>query len=143
MSERKAMRLYNKILNKIQRKIGNGITDSEQLNKLGKKMFGKKYLGTFPYDLAPQKNGYCIVNLDDKTMSGSHWVGVIIKLPNMYIYDSFGRETMSILPNFKIAIPHDTDHDIEQSDTEENCGQRSMVSLKVYDKLGLKSYLLL
>jgi len=137
--EKVAMQYYNDTLYDIMKKLGNGITDSIQLNKMGKKMFGNKYLGTFPSDLIPnEKNGYCVANLDNQYQSGSHWVAIVLTPPKMYVYDSFGRKTIKILPRYKNTniIIKDADYDAEQNVKEENCGSRSLAWLNVWNKLG-------
>lgn len=148
--ELKAMNLYKDTLHKIISQIGNKTTSNITLDRIGRKMFGSMYLGTFSCDKIPNKNGYCIANLDNQYQGGSHWVGICIRnnpkhdKKDVYIYDSFGRQTTKILPTLKLKNYHiyDADYDVEQDIKEMNCGQRSLSFLNVFDKLG-KDYAML
>lgn len=143
--EERANMLNAKIMKALRRDLGNGITDSVQLTKLGKRLFGKKYKGTFPCDQVgrlTRATPYAIVNLDNSTKGGSHWVAVAKakKGGGVIVYDSFGRPSKRI---FRIAKVFgagvrvvDTDPDAEQQDKEENCGLRSMSWLYLLDKWG-------
>ena len=82
---------------------------------------------------------YAIVNLDDSTQVGSHWVAIVKEKNKTYIYDSFGRKTYKILPELVQSgngIIKETENDAEQGKEMEDCGQRSLASLMVYDKYG-------
>ena len=100
------------------------------MTKFGKELFGKKYVGTFASDEIPKmKNGcYCIVNLDKSYENGSHWIAMVHLSGKDYIYDSFGRTTTMILPDFKEKTI-DADYDPEQSIIETNCGARCIAFL--------------
>ena len=135
-----AEQIYNNILtHKIIPLVGHGkTTDNFELRKVGKQLFHDKFVGVFSSDSIPKlkKNTYCIANLDPKDKPGSHWVSMV-KLNNgrIGIYDSFGRKSKTILPNFKRLLK-DTDLDAEQRIEETNCGQRCCAWLYVYDKYG-------
>lgn len=129
---------YLNILQKIENKHGNKETNADQLHKIGKSMFGDKFEGVFAADKIPilDDNTYAIINLDDSGQPGSHWVSVVKHKNRTYIYDSFGRRTYSILPELIQSgngIVLDTENDKEQEKVEENCGQRSLAALKIFD----------
>ncbi len=113
---------------------------------MGKKLFGKKYIGAVPSDKIPvlKKNKYLIVNNEDSTQGGEHWLGVIkTDNDNVYIYDSFGRRHYKILPELKQSgngYVLETENDPEQHKLEYNCGARCMASLMVYDNHGLNYF---
>lgn len=147
--EKKIMKIYNKVLKQIESMLGtDGSTYTDQLNKIGKEILGDKYVGTFSSDKIPQltdKHPYAIINLDDSSSPGSHWVAIAQKNNIYYVYDSFGRKSSTILPSlkggkFKIK---DSDRDVEQDILEENCGQRSMSWIVVFDQFGKKLALLI
>jgi len=50
---------------------------TNEITKMGKKLFGDKYLGTFPQDKAPTGEGYLIINTDTSDKDGTHWIGII------------------------------------------------------------------
>lgn len=141
--KKRAENAYENYLRAIENKHGNAETDSQQLTKIGRSMFGNKYIGTFASDRIPKMghNTYAIVNLDDSGSGGSHWVSIVKDRTRTYIYDSFGRKTYSILPELIQSASGpvlQTQNDKEQSRLEDNCGQRSLAALKVYDTHGWK-----
>ncbi len=139
--KRKAEKDYSIFLKSIVNKYGNAETNSDELNKIGKKMFGGRFIGVYPSDQIPimKHKQYAIINLDDSSEVGSHWVSAIKEGKKTLVYDSFGRKTFKILPELVQSgngIILETENDAEQNRVEENCGQRSLAALKVYDKYG-------
>lgn len=143
----------------VEKKLNNNrTTTSSELDKLGRKLFEDNWIGVMSADTVPKKIVFCkakysIVNLDDSSLGGSHWIAVICDRDNakssIYVYDSFGRKTsqlpmgdgnLSPLPQFikqaKIAnsIP-------EQKINESNCGQRSIGALLAFSQFGPKAFL--
>lgn len=140
--------LYNKLLMKIQESIGDyDETDNFQLETVCYDLFGHKFGGILAIDELSEINkrqmGYYIVNLDPRSKGGSHWIA-IVKTPDMLcVYDSFGRETHKIISDKYLSkldpIIHTmTQNDPEQSIYEQNCGQRCIAWLIIFDKYGWK-----
>jgi hypothetical protein len=133
---------YHKHLKDIENIIGTGITDSNQLNKLGKRLFGNKYKGTYPADKIPslRRKQMMIVNNEKSNESGEHWLAIIKNIDDtILIYDSFARKHFKILPSLAESTEHpikNTERDAEQSKSEQNCGARCMAFLKVFNELG-------
>ena len=114
---------------------GRRETNSLQLDKLGKELFGKEWGGVHPSDMVRKpKEGetkYWVGNVDDRTQPGSHWNGYF-KVPGkpVLIYDSFGRKSEDLLPEVIKQLKKyiDTEHDAEQTEFKsdgtptENCG---------------------
>ena len=102
------------------------------------KLFGQRFLGVFASDKLPNvKNGQMyIANLDKSTEPGSHWIAIYGSNGNLYVYDSFGRNSKTIIPSiFKTGKGvKDTEYDAEQIQTEDNCGLRAMVALYMFDE---------
>ncbi len=144
ISKKKAEKEYEKYLRQIESKHGSKETNSTQLHKIGKRLFGKKFRGVFPSDMIPKMKGgeYAIVNLQNQYQPGDHWVATVKSKGTTYVYDSFGRKTFKILPELVQSgngVILETENDPEQDlngTVEENCGQRSFAFLKVYDKYG-------
>ena len=120
MSEGQAENWYYKIYNNevlpLLPDTPEGSTNFE-LDRVGKKLLGKKYLGTFPSDKIPKnKIGYFICNLDTSNMGGSHWVAIVRDSEGAVVFDSFGRDTKEVFPfahqDFGKYI--ETDNDAEQ-----------------------------
>lgn len=122
--ERKALFFYNELLKSIRSVIGLHPLSTSELNKYGKKYI-VGYMGTFARDLVPDDESPCIINLDDSSMSGSHWVARVDNI----VYDSFGREFKDIADD----IP---DSDAEQELREIDCGHRCLAWLMVYVYFG-------
>ena len=142
MKEKQVEKKYNEILSVVSKAIGNQTTYGTTLTKTGKKLFGDKYVGTFASNEIPKlKNGdYCIVNLDKSYQSGSHWVAVVCQNNKNYVYDSFGRKTEKILPDFD-RPKKDADYDPEQSVIQYDCGSRCIAWIWFADRYGVQNAL--
>lgn len=138
-------KIYNTFLKYLTGIVGNKETDSDQLTKIGKQLFGSKFSGVFPSDKIKltSKSPYAIVNLDNSNQFGSHWTTVIKHGKEYLFYDSFGRKATKIIPSiFKLGGKIiETEDDVEQDIKQENCGQRSMSALFVYDQFGKDAFL--
>ena len=135
---------YKKSLRKALKLLGNGITYSDQLAEVCSTLFGHQFIGVFASDLVPRKmkrGSMAIVNLDDSTKPGSHWVALAKynSSNTMLVYDSFGRKTKRILNGLLGGRSEqilDTEYDAEQSVDEMNCGARCVAFLMVFKDLG-------
>ena len=144
MNERYCNMVYNILLSNIEKMFGiKHTTYSDDLDYIGKKILGDKFVGVFPSDKIPKlKNDtYCILNLDNSSEAGSHWIAIYKdNLNETYVYDSFGRSNKIIIPsliksgNGKIK---DTDRDIEQKLKEVDCGARSLTWCIFCDNWGI------
>jgi len=77
---------------------------TDQLYRIGKRLFGYRYLGTFPLDKVPPfiKNAtmqHFIINTHTSNLPGRHWLAVTIHNNKAYIFDSFGVPPPSLLVN--------------------------------------------
>lgn len=67
-----------------------------QLEKFGKKILGKHFLGVYPSDSMPRvsnvNNSSIIFNLSKHTEPGSHFVAVFFSDGKIYYFDSFGKK---------------------------------------------------
>lgn len=119
----------------MQRKVGSGVTYSDDLLKSGKHLFGSKFDGVFSADQIPSKFRSIIANLDDSDEPGSHWVAIARAPCGRYlVYDSFGRDSDKILKGKLRALKkvQDTENDAEQDKEEDNCGARCLAWLDVF-----------
>ena len=127
---------YNKLLKDFEHVLGNGTTYSNDLDAVGKKLFGKRFRGVFSSDTIPVlKNGdLLLANLDSSLESGSHWVAIAKKAGKVYFYDSFGRPYDEIMPSIKgMGVNEQKELDAEQKVAENNCGQRSLAWLCILE----------
>jgi len=141
MADKQAHKKYNKILKKVEAALGTGSTYGNTLNDYLFNIIGSKFAGVYPSDKIPtlsKNKPYVIVNLDDSRGDGTHWVACCYDKKGVLLYDSFGRRSNKILPalkknNKKIK---NSDLDAEQLISEDNCGQRSISWVLLFDKYG-------
>lgn len=144
MSEKRAVAIYNAILNSVAEPLlTDQSTYSTDLERVGRLLVGSKFVGVFAADKIPSlSNGeYAIVNLDKTGQAGSHWVALARNGNDTLMYDSFGRHHKKILPmvatsgNGSII---NTDKDAEQHISEYNCGARCMAWILLHKHWGPK-----
>ena len=127
MTKYQILKEYELNLMNINDIIGNGSTDNIQLNKLGKFLFGKCFLGVYPSNKIPilKNNEMCILNTDDK--KGIHWCACYKYKNKHFIYDSFNRNVKNLSKYWKHKNTFiNANKDRDQSYEESDCGQRSM-----------------
>ena len=96
----------------------------------------------------PFAPGYYIINTAKaNSRRGIHWVSVCQTPKTLYVYDSFGRPTKSILKSLvkrshqkKLKIV-ESDNDKEQRDNSDICGQLCMAFLCVVKQYGIREAL--
>ena len=149
MSEKTAMKKYNVILRKIERMVGKGSTSTAALSQAGRQVLGNMYRGTFAvdhinYDLLSQQHPFLICNLDESRQSGTHWVGMCLNIDGkIIVYDSFGRKSSKILSSLRMFDIIDTDYDVEQRLSDDNCGARSLAWLVFFQLYGEEAAMLI
>ena len=140
MSEKyKILKQFESNLILIMDILGSKSTDNIQLSSLGNALFDKKFKGVFTSDQIPtlKNSEMCIVNTDDSSKSGTHWVALYKYTNKTYFYDSFDREAKSLSKFFdKKWINANTGRD--QSYSSETCGQISMCWLISFHKYKMK-----
>ena len=136
--------LFIKYKKKFIRNLGKGALDNFQLDKLGKQMLGKKYIGTFAQDELPSRSGYMIVNVDTSkkiNTPDAHWVGIYQTPKTLYVYDSYGRLTKNVLKIISTTTTKkiiDSRHDAEQFGHTNVCGHLAMSFLCVAKDIGIR-----
>ena len=131
--------MFKRALREVERILGSDQTDSHELHDVGVFLFEDKFKGVFASDeihLSRTGEGYYIVNLDTSRQQGSHWVALAVRGPVCYYFDSFARTNRSTL---RLNDPHhiivqERNPCIVQGRREENCGQRSLAWLMVFDQ---------
>jgi hypothetical protein len=149
--EEKMHNEYNKVLQEMTKYLGSDTTFSDDLQRVAINILSNKFKGVYPSDKIPKLNElqpYSILNLDNSKMPGSHWIAVAYS-PNdksVSVYDSFGRKSSKIIPSLYKAFGGriiDSDYDKEQRNSEDNCGQRCISWLKIFDTYGKQNALLI
>lgn len=108
------------------------LTNSSQLHAAMKKLFPGKHVAVGAKSIPTEKPGYYILNLME-VPGGSHWVALVVeKDGKRYFYDSFARTAKSL--GIKEAL--DAELDAEQRVDENNCGQRCLAFLFMFENLG-------
>ena len=145
ISEKEIEKIYLDLLEHMESSLGNDITFSNDLEKLGSQILGNKFKGVFASDKIPKLDKlkpYAILNLDNSRQPGSHWIAIAhLNDSSAMIYDSFGRKSEKIIPaalNVYNKVV-DTQYDAEQHKSEDNCGQRSLAWLFLFDQYGPRS----
>lgn len=134
--------IYNKILQIIYLDLKKDTTYTQDL-----KQCAKKYLSTFKGVYASDeipilKDSECaIINTDDSKGIGEHWTAIYRCGGDVYLYDSFGRNHVQILPSLiksNNGVVYDAEYDAEQIETENNCGQRCIAWLILCTEWGIE-----
>ena len=137
--------LFKKYKKQIIKQLGRKALADDQLDKLGKQLLGKKYIGTFAQDELPSRSGYMIVNVDTSkkiNTPDAHWVGIYSTPKTIFVYDSFGRLTKNVLKLISKTTTKkivDSKHDPEQyGANSELCGQLALSWLCVVHESGIR-----
>jgi hypothetical protein len=133
--------INKEILRQMEGLLGNTTTYSNDLEKIGKQLFGNKFRGVFSSDTIPKmKDGdMAIVNVDTSDMPGSHWTSIVVQNGDTYFYDSFGRKAEKLIPSLLglgKPIKEDKKGTAEQKVSQKDCGQRSLAWLLIYENYG-------
>lgn len=145
LTEKQAVRLYNKNLKKVIKDLKNdGITTGQELNNycaLRIKNFKGVYMVNSKIPKYSGKSVNYIINQDIVGNPGIHWVAIYKNTTNRYfIYDSFGRTSRSLIyPFVNGKIYTDADDDAEQKSYQDTCGQRCISFLMVAQSHGINS----
>ena len=138
---------YKEILHKIEHIfINSDTTKADNLMKIINMSELKDKFNCIDYwnNFKPNdKKPYSILNTDASQEGvGIHWVGVFQYMKTIYIYDSFGRKNIMFRfckdmknQGFKCIYVNKQG---DQSNTQINCGIRSLLWLLFVDKYGIK-----
>lgn len=134
---------------KLISKFGNKALYDDEINSIGSQLFGPKWQGVHSHDRMKFKPGFQIINTGGENSPGRHWVGIFISPSTIYIYDSFGRDTDSILKSIRAKSKKkklkivESDRDAEQRGYSEICGILSISWLCVVKNRGIRMALLI
>ena len=120
--------------------LGSKSTDNEQLLIVGRALFDKKFKGVYSSDQIPKlkNNEMCIVNTDDSSGSGVHWISLYRYKNKTYFYDSFSRSKNELSKFWKNKTWIEANIGRDQSYDTEICGAISMAWLISFDKYKTK-----
>jgi hypothetical protein len=140
---------YIETLGELERTSPIKFYDNKQLTDMAyNSRLGNKFNICDSYDLFKSniRKPYSILNTDDSSSGGIHWVAVIQDGPYMLVYDSFARTSRLMKPfvemmknqGFEVVF---VNRGKDQSDEQLNCGLRSLLYLIFCDKYGIKKSL--
>jgi hypothetical protein len=125
------LREFEDTLINIENMMGIKQTTNLKLYKYGKLIFGDRFKGVYSADsrFKLKENEMCIINTDDSSKSGIHWLALIKYKGKIYCYDSFNR-------NYKFLSPYFTNKKwivankyVDEAIPEASCGQISLTWL--------------
>jgi hypothetical protein len=148
LTENQVMKIFNRNKKQMIKLLGDQVTDNQTLEKTGLNLMGSKFKGVYAVDTIPMnKPGLFIINTDVSSGDGVHWVGLKITAKRIYVFDSFGRTTDTLL---RILVKKakkankqiiDCDYDADQQPAEMICGQLSLAWLMLVTSHGIKNAL--
>ena len=135
------------MFDEITGRIGNQTTYASTVTAEGKRLFGDTFVGTFARDTLPpvssETRAY-VVNTDQSTGPGVHFIAVLDSGGQRYLNDSlghFGRKQRAELVRLQ---PHTyADDDAEQLPSQKDCAARSLTALAIGLTCGLECFLAL
>ena len=144
MKESDVMAIFNEYKKQLIKKLGKHVTDNTQLEKIAFPLIGSRFKGVYAQDTLPvNKNGMYVMNNQKSNRGGEHWVAIVITTKRIYVWDSFGRNTKSLLTlltkkakDGKKTIV-DADYDAEQNITTAVCGPLSLAWLLTVKQVGI------
>ena len=150
LTEANAHKKFEQYARQLIKVLGRKATTGKQIDTVGKRLFGNKYMGSYAQDdksIPWRNNKFYIINTDKKNGPGIHWVSLYNAGKTAYLYDSYGRNHKSLLrhltkqlkeKNIKIV---NSDQDKEQSKSSAICGPLSLAWLAVVHNYGIRSAL--
>jgi hypothetical protein len=143
MMEKKAETLFRKYKTKYIKKFGRHALDNTEIDLFAKSEFGNRYRGSYAQnEMFELKPGFYIINTDQKTGPGIHWIAVVLTNKTAYFYDSFARTPKQLVPHLvkrltgRKIVSSDR-KDLEQLEPEIICGHLSLAWLAVAKDLGI------
>lgn len=127
---------YEQLLARVINDIGHaGTTTSTELASYMNSVMPGRFAGVFAASQGMPLNStrcYAIVNTTDAP--GEHWLGVMkLRSGGMLVYDSYGRRVTLVNARHPYSM---TEDDAEQTEEEDNCGQRVCAWLMLAEERG-------
>jgi hypothetical protein len=147
MTEDQIHTIFLQYKNQLIKLLGRKPLFNDVIEKVGRKVLGPIFKGVYPQDMFPvEKVGYYVINTDTSNESGTHWVAVINTKKYIYVHDSYGRDTKTILKHIvhKAKMAKKTlikaDPDVEQKNSNV-CGCIALAFLLTAKQLGINKAL--
>ena len=103
MSNNKIEQKFYKVVRELEKVFGSGMKTNFNLIDIASKVcpeigIGQNVIKNMDYHFKKMRGKYAIVNTNND--SGEHWLSVYQKGKTIYVFDSFGRPTKSLVPEF-------------------------------------------
>ena len=141
--------IHAKQVKVLVKKLGNKALSDSELRKEASILKLPKFSGIYLQNsILPEGNCSYIINQDVVGGQGIHWLAVVQQNKTCYVYDSFGRGALGVIPKFHHTMRargytvKNTDLDSDQHGYKSmDCGHRSLSALMIYKKYGLDGYM--
>lgn len=146
MSEKEIEKSFKKYSKQIIKKLGNEALYDSTIDQNCQRLFGNNWNGCHSHDKMSQKNGYQVLNTGNSKSFGIHWCGIYITPSTIYVYDSFARDSDSILKSLnkkkkKRKIVESDRNDAEQCFDSQICGHLCISWLLCCKQYGIRKAL--
>ena len=125
--------------------LGKRTTYASDIDRIGRQHFGPRWGGVLARDTLPEPGHMrvFVVNTDESTGRGVHWISAMDVQGKRYFNDSLGMAGASQRRQLEHLHPNATwaDLDAEQAKHEKDCGVRSLVALDIGVHCGLDAFL--
>ena len=146
---------FNKFKTILSNRLGIKALYDDQLDKVGKILFGDRWGGVFAQDsrIPFKPNMYYIINTDLEKGEGLHWIGLYTSKTQAFLYDSYARNKKKVMPiltknlkkkGFKVLSSDMKDK--EQFDTvkdKELCGVLTLSWLCCIKSMGIRNSMMI
>ena len=148
MSKSKATMIYNKLINALVTHYDNETKTNTDLIRIGEAVFtplDDNVMRNADYDFNKMDGEYSIINNDNG--AGEHWLAVYQEGRSVYVFDTFGRDIKTLMPEFHARartqgyniIKANKKYEHEQGVKQNDCGLRSLAWLILAKSKGVKT----
>jgi hypothetical protein len=148
MNKAAATRMFNELVNALTTHYDNETKTNTELIIIGKEIFKplkNNVMRNADYDFDRMHGQYSIVNTDNN--EGVHWVGVYQEHNNVFVFDTFGRSIIKLMPEFHkrartngyIIFKANSKYDREQEEVQNDCGLRCLAWLILTQSKGINN----
>ena len=148
MSKAKATMIYKKLINALETHYDNETNTNTDLIRIGEAVFtplDDNVMRNADYDFKKMDGEYSIINNDNG--AGEHWLAVYQEGRSVYVFDTFGRDIKTLMPEFHARartqgyniIKANKKYEHEQGVKQNDCGLRSLAWLILAKSKGIKT----
>ena len=140
MGKYEILKSFDNTLMQIEDILGDKTTNNLQLFKLGKMLFGDRFVNVFCSDdnITLKNNEMCVINTDPHNKPGLHWLALYKYRNVYYVFDSFGRDVKTLSKYFKYKKWCNIEFNRIESYKSSSCGELCLTWLLIFDKYKLK-----